>query len=129
MSRHRAAVHFGVAISTAVACVRRFRETGSAAPGQMGGHEPKAIRGSHRDWLIGWCKDQDFTLRGLVGEMAERGLKVDYRSVWELSTLEAELQKNRPRQRSINRVQLDRVRPSPAAWVLRISRRILHLPE
>jgi transposase len=26
---------------------------------------------------------RDFTLRGLVAEFAERGLKVDYRSVWE----------------------------------------------
>jgi transposase len=24
----------------------------------------------------------DFTLRGLVAELAERGLKVDYRTVW-----------------------------------------------
>jgi transposase len=28
-------------------------------------------------------KDGDFTLRGLVAELGERGLKVDYRSVWE----------------------------------------------
>ena len=26
---------------------------------------------------------RDFTLRGLVAELAGRGLKVDYRSVWE----------------------------------------------
>jgi putative transposase len=50
----------------------------------MGGHKPKAIRGAHRDWLIERCKRKDFTLRGLVAELAsERGLKVDYRSVWE----------------------------------------------
>lgn len=83
MSRHQAAAHFGVAISTAIGWVRRLRETGSVAPGQMGGHKPKAIRGVHRDWLIGRCKERDFTLRGLVRELAERGLKVDYRSVWE----------------------------------------------
>lgn len=75
MSRHQAAGHFGVAISTAIAGVRRFRETGSAAPGQMGGHKPKAIRGSQRDWLMGRCKERDFTLRGLVTELAERGLQ------------------------------------------------------
>jgi hypothetical protein len=28
-------------------------------------------------------KDGDFTLRGLVAELGERGLKVDYRLVWE----------------------------------------------
>ena len=27
-------------------------------------------------------KEKDFTLRGLVAELAERGLKVDYRTVW-----------------------------------------------
>src|SRR5215203_4420947 len=34
-------------------------------------------------WLVGRCRERDFTLRGLVAELAERGLKVDYRSVWE----------------------------------------------
>jgi len=48
----------------------------------MGGHKPKAIRGEHRDWLIVRCRAGDFTLRGLVAELADRGLKVDYRSVW-----------------------------------------------
>ena len=28
------------------------------------------------------CRSRTFTLRGLVAELAERGLKVDYRSVW-----------------------------------------------
>ena len=57
--------------------------TGSVAPGQIGGHKPKKIAGPHRDWLVGRCRERDFTLRGLVAELAERGLKVDYRSVWE----------------------------------------------
>jgi putative transposase len=83
MSRHQAAAHFGVAISTAINRVKRFRQTASAAPGRMGGHKPRAISGVHRDWLIARCRDRAFTLRGLVGELAgERGLKVDYRSVW-----------------------------------------------
>jgi transposase len=42
----------------------------------------KAISGDHRVWLLQRIK-RDFTLRGLVAELAERGLKVDYRSVWE----------------------------------------------
>jgi transposase len=48
----------------------------------MGGHKPKAIAGEHRAWLMRRIKKKDFTLRGLVAELAERGLKVDYRSVW-----------------------------------------------
>ena len=55
---------------------------GSVAPGKMGGHKPKAIAGEHRAWLLQRIKERDFTLRGLVAELAERGLKVDYRSVW-----------------------------------------------
>jgi transposase len=73
---------FGVAISTAIGWVRRPRETGSVAPSKIGGYRPKAISGEHRVWLLQRIK-QDFTLRGLVAELAKRGLKVDYRSVWE----------------------------------------------
>jgi transposase len=74
LSCHEAAAQFGVGISTAINWSRRMRETGSVAPGQMGGHKPKAIAERIK---------ADFTLRGLVAELAERGLKVDYRSVWE----------------------------------------------
>jgi transposase len=81
MSCHGAAAHFGVGVSTAINWVRRLRETGSVAPGQMGGHKPKSISGAHRIWLLERTK-RDFTLRGLVAELAERGLKVDYRTVW-----------------------------------------------
>jgi transposase len=82
MSCNGAAKQFGVGISTAINWVKRLRETGSVAPGKMGGHKPKAISGEHRLWLLQRIKDGDFTLRGLVCEFAERGLKVDYRSVW-----------------------------------------------
>lgn len=82
LSRNRAAKQFGVAVSTAIGWVRRQRETGSVAPDKMGGHKPKAISGEHRAWALERTK-RDFTLRGLVAELAERGLKVDYRSVWE----------------------------------------------
>jgi putative transposase len=83
MSRHAAAAHFGVSASSAIKWVRRSRETGSVAPSKIGGHKPKTLRGAHRDWLLERTA-RDFTLRGLVAELAEqRGLKVDYRSVWE----------------------------------------------
>jgi transposase len=83
LSCHRAAAQFGVGASTVIRWVRRVRETGSVAPGQMGGHKPKSISGKHRAWLLERIKERDFTLRGLVTELAERGLKVDYRTVWE----------------------------------------------
>jgi len=101
LSRRRAAAQFGVGISTVIKWVQRFRETGSVAPGQMGGHKPKAIRGEHHAWLVERCRQRDFTLRGLVAEPAERGLKVDYRSVWNFVHAEKlSFKKNRGRQRA-----------------------------
>lgn len=82
LSCNQAAARFGVAISTAIDWVNRHRRTGSVAPGQVGGHRPKKLVGEHRDWLLQRCRERDFTLRGLVGELAERGLSVDYRVVW-----------------------------------------------
>jgi putative transposase len=49
----------------------------------MGGHKPKAISGEHAVWLSQRIRTDDFTLRGLVTELAGRGLKVDYHSVWD----------------------------------------------
>jgi transposase len=83
MSRNQAAKQFGVAISTAIGWMQRVEQTGSVAPGQMGGHRPKTISGQHAAWLSQRIRASDFTLRGLVAELAGRGLKVDYRSVWE----------------------------------------------
>ena len=83
LSCRQAAAQFGVGISTAVLWVQRFRATGSVEPAQIGGYKPKKISGPHRDWLLQRCRKADFTLRGLVAELTERGLKVDYRSVWE----------------------------------------------
>ncbi len=101
MSRRQAAAHFAVGISTVINWVRRFRETGSVAPGQMGGHKPKAIRDEHEAWLRERIRERDFTLRGLVGELAARGLKVDYRAVWNFVHAEKlSFKKNRARQRT-----------------------------
>jgi transposase len=83
MSRNQAARQFGIAISTAIGWMQRVQLTGSVAPGQMGGHKPKAISGEHTAWLSQRVRTGDFTLRGLVAELGGRGLKVDYRSVWE----------------------------------------------
>ena len=81
-SCHTAAARFGIGVSTAIRWLDRHRRTGSTAPGQMGGHKPRKIAGEHRDWLLVRCRSGGFTLRGLVAELAQRGLNVDYRSVW-----------------------------------------------
>ena len=82
LSCNQAAGRFDVAISTVIEWVNRYRRTGSVAPGQIGGHRPKKLIGEYRDWLLQRCRERDFTLRGLVAELAERGLSVDYRVVW-----------------------------------------------
>ena len=83
LSRRQAAARYGVGISTVITWVRRWRATGSIKPGKMGGHRPRKLVGQWRNWLLERCRNGEFTLRGLVAELAERGLKVDYRSVWE----------------------------------------------
>ena len=83
LSCHQAAARFDIGIKTAIDWVRRFRETGSVNPLPMGGRRPKKIVGAFRDWLVQRCQARDFTLRGLVAELGERGLKVDYRTVWD----------------------------------------------
>lgn len=83
LSRRQAAAHFNVSYSSAIEWMKRVGETGSVAPGQMGGHKPKKISGDHRTWLVSRCRERAFTLHGLVAELAARGLTVDYRSVWD----------------------------------------------
>ena len=82
LSCNQAAARFSVAVSTAIDWVNRYRQTGSVAPGQIGGHRPKKLVGEHREWLLKRCREGEFTLRGLVGELADQGLSVDYRVVW-----------------------------------------------
>ncbi len=102
LSRRQAAERFDIAPSTAVHWLRRYRERGSVAPGQMGGHRPKKIAGAHRSWLLARCQQENgFTLSGLVRELAERGLEVDYRTVWSFVHEEKlSFKKNRRRQRA-----------------------------
>ena len=95
LSCRASAARYGLAVSTVIKWMRRVRQTGSARPGRMGGHKPKKIAGVHRVWLLARCHERDFTLRGLVAELGERGLKVDYRSVWEFVHGEALTYKKR----------------------------------
>jgi transposase len=81
ISARAAAARFDVSVSSAIKWVRRQRETGNVSPGKMGGHKPNILSGAHADWLIARTQS-DFTLRGLVVELAERGVRVDYVQVW-----------------------------------------------
>ena len=96
LSRRQAAERFDVGASTVIRWMQRWRDTGHIEPGQMGGHRPKKIAGDWRSWLLERCRERAFTLRGLVGELAERGLKVDYRVVWAFVHAENLTHKKRP---------------------------------
>src|SRR6187402_509410 len=76
------AEQLGVSPSSVVKWSQRFRRTVSAAPGKMGGHRRPKIAGPWRTWLKERIRSAEFTLRGLVSELAGRGLEVDYHTVW-----------------------------------------------
>jgi transposase len=81
ISARAAAARFGVSVSSAIVWVRRYRKRGSVAPDKIGGYKPNILAGVHGDWLVERTRS-DFTLRGLVAELAARGVKVDYVQVW-----------------------------------------------
>ena len=109
MSCHAAAARFGVAASSAIKWVQRVRATGSAAPSKMGGYKPNILSGANRDWLLERAA-KDFTLRGLVAELAERGVKVDYVQVWRFVHAEGLSFKKK---RTARRTAATRDRPAP----------------
>ena len=76
------AATFKVSVASVVKWSQRFRATGSAAARPMGGNRPYALS-SERDWLLERLAEQpDITLRALLAELAERGIKVSYYAVW-----------------------------------------------
>ena len=79
---------FAISPSCVVKWSQLVRATGSVVPRKMGGHVPEKISGEHRLWLLERTAGQDFTLRGLVTELAARGLKVDYRTMWKFAHAE-----------------------------------------
>jgi len=73
---------FGVSVASVVKWSQRYRATGSAAAGQMGGWKQLLLL-SEREWLLARIAEKpDLTLRGLVSELAERGRPASYGAVW-----------------------------------------------
>lgn len=76
----------GAALAISPSCVskwhKRKRATGSLAPGQIGGHKKPVLSGACGAWLAERVRTAPFTLRGLVAELAARGVKTDLRAVW-----------------------------------------------
>jgi len=81
------AAALSISAATVVRWSQRYRALGSAAPGKVGGHKPRLLVGELRNWLLDRTRT-DFTLRGLVAELAMRGVKVDYVQVWRFAHAE-----------------------------------------
>jgi len=92
---------FGVSVASVVKWSQRKRETGSAAARPMGGARRKVLAGE-RAWLLARIAARpDLTLRGLLAELAERGVAVSYGAVWAFFASEGITFKKKPaRQRT-----------------------------
>lgn len=76
------ATRFGVSVSSVVKWHQRYRETGSVAPGKMGGHR-KIILDAHRGFIIEMINSvPHLTVRGLQAILARRGVSVSHNAVW-----------------------------------------------
>ena len=73
---------FGISPSCVSKWGRLKRSTGDVAPGKYGGHKKPTLSGEIAEWLRTRMRSSAFTLRGLVVELAERGVKTHARSVW-----------------------------------------------
>jgi transposase len=73
---------FGISPASVVKWSQRFRASGTAAAKPMGGKRPFAL-GPERDWVLSRITAKpDITLRALVAELAERGVKVSLFAAW-----------------------------------------------
>lgn len=75
---------FGVSVASVVKWAQRYRATGSAAPGKMGGHRPFLLEAELDFLLSRLAEEPDISMRALAGELAERGIVVSHVSVWNL---------------------------------------------
>ncbi len=76
------AARFPVAVSSVIKWRQRYRETGSVAPGKMGGHR-RIILEPHREFILEQInRTPHLTLHGLKDMPAKRGVKVSRNAVW-----------------------------------------------
>ncbi len=101
LSRNRAAKLFGVAVSTVIDWVDAWREEGRLVAKPMGGDHSSRLKGE-RDWLLERvAAAPDLTLEEIRVELAERGKRVGYGTVWRFFAAEdISFKKNLARQRA-----------------------------
>lgn len=93
---------FDVSASSVSKWSSRYRATGNADAKQLGGHR-RAILTDERDWLHARINtpDSDVTIRGLLAELADRGIVVSYGALWNFMRREGlSHKKNRIRERT-----------------------------
>lgn len=79
---YEAAAALKVAVSSVIKWAARQRATGSAAPGQMGGHRRPLIAGADRDWVLAEVESNPHvTIAVLTAGLSARGLKLHPASV------------------------------------------------
>lgn len=103
MSRRAAAARFGVAVSTAIKWVQRWRESGSRRARPQGGDKRSHRIEAHRAEILALIEaSPDITLAEIADHLkARHGLKVAQSTVWRLLDRHAmTFKKNRARQRT-----------------------------
>ena len=96
-----AAERFGVSHSSAIRWTRRERETGSPAALPMGGKRPFTLA-ADLPWIAARMAEKpDITLREVLAELRDRGVKVSYFGVWHIVRRSGlSFKKKRSRQRA-----------------------------
>ena len=80
-SRHEAAVHFGVSVSSAIKWVAAYLARGEIAPKPLGGRRFSKLD-PHRAFLIASVETQpDITMPELAAALAAKGTQVDPASI------------------------------------------------
>ena len=103
MSCRAAADRFGVAASTAVKLVRRWRDTGSMAPRPQGGDKRSDRIEAHADEILGLIgQTVDITLSEIATHLErEHGERFALSTIWRFLDRHAQtFKKNRARQRA-----------------------------
>ena len=101
LSRRKAAAVFGVGIATVIDWVAVWRESGRVSAKPMGGDHSSRLK-EERAWLLQRIEQvPDLTLEELRAELAERGKRVGYGTVWRFFAAEGiSFKKNRARRRA-----------------------------
>jgi transposase len=76
------AATFAVSVASVVKWTQRYRKTGNVVPDKQGYQKPLVLAGQ-REWLLARvAKKPDITLRELMAELADRGVKISYYGLW-----------------------------------------------